>query len=107
MKGTLINKVREYLEAHPKASNSDVATALNTSDKVVKTYISRMANSGKIRVSREGDSRHIDVIEMPKDFKRAVYESMVEKYLEDFDTATFYGERVEIGKLILRILEKL
>nr|DAL69724.1 MAG TPA: hypothetical protein [Caudoviricetes sp.] len=40
-------------------------------------------------------------------FKRGVYEMMVDRYLEDFMAAELFQERVEIGKMVVRILEKL
>ncbi|MDO5027560.1 MAG: winged helix-turn-helix domain-containing protein [Tissierellia bacterium] len=107
MKDTLINRVFEFISENPKATNEEIAAALNTSSKVVSTYIRRLENKSRIFLIESKDGREIKTLEIPKDFKRSAYEMMVEKYLEDFESAEFYTERIEIGKLILRLLERL
>ena len=39
--------------------------------------------------------------------KQEVYEMMLEKYLEDFEQVETFMERVEIGKMIIRLLERI
>lgn len=107
MKETLISKVVDYLAENPTATNSEIATDLGASEGVIKTYIGRLNRQSKINTLEKDGKRFIQVLEVPKDFKREVYEMMVEKYLEDFENAEFYTERIEIGKLILRLMEKL
>lgn len=108
MRETLISKVIDYLAENPTATNAEIASDLGAGENVIKTYIGRLNRQSKITTGIGPDGkRHIRVLEVPKDFKREVYEMMVEKYLEDFDNAEFYTERIEIGKLILRLMEKL
>lgn len=107
MKESLINKLADYFAENPTATNTEAASDLDTSEGVIKTYIGRLKRRGKIIAQEKDGKRYISVIEVQKDFKREVYEMMVEKYLEDFESAEFYTERIEIGKLILRLMEKL
>lgn len=107
MKETLINKVLKYVSKNPAASSADIAEALGTSKKVVDIYLTRLEKQERLMISTLEGARNIEVLEAPKEFKRAVYEMMVEKYLEDFEAAELYVERLEIGKLILRLLERM
>lgn len=107
MKGTLISKVLEYVSEKPEASSAEIAEALGSNKKVVDIYLTRLEKQERILISYLGNVRRIKVLEAPKEFKRSVYEMMVEKYLEDFEASKLYVERLEIGKLILRLLERM
>lgn len=107
MKETLISKVLKYVSEKPEASSAEIAEALGSNKKVVDIYLARLEKQEKIRITYIEGQRSIVVLEVPKEFKRSVYEMMVEKYLDDFEAAELYVERLEIGKLILRLLERM
>lgn len=107
MRQTKISKLYEVLEADPTTSYEDLATAIDSSVKVVRVYIKRLEEQGKIKIDDSGNIECLVRTIANENYKRDIYEIMVESYLDDFEKAEFYSERVEIGKLILRLLEKL
>lgn len=108
---TMLNRLVEYVDTHPTATDIEIAGHLNTSKKQVQEYIRRLRNREVLKTVEVDGQRQILVLELPEvkpaEFKRGVYEMMVDRYLEDFKAAELFQERVEIGKMVVRILEKL
>lgn len=109
---TLLDRLVEYVDKNPEATDVEIAEALNTSKKCVQTYIRRLRNREIIKtVVDDKGQRQILVLEMPEltpvEYKKGIYEMMVNKYLEDFKSLDSFQDRIEIGKMIVRILEKL
>lgn len=106
------DKLLTYLTEHPDAANSELSAALETDDTCIRTMLHRAKNRGWIEVANDGDEgkRRIIVLREPKktyDYKKAILQDMCEAYYDDFMKAELYSERVEIGKMICRILEKI
>ena len=108
---TLIGRLIEYVDNNPFADNEEIASAINTDVKTVKVYLKRLTNRETVKITEEDGQRVIKVLELPEmkpvEFKRGVYEMMANKYLEDFKRADQFQDRIEIGKMIIRILEKM
>lgn len=104
---TKFNTVFELLQENPTMDRAELAEKAGVSRDTVDMYFKRFKDRGMIKVSNNGQITFFETTDQSKDFKRDVYEMMVDKYLEDFEKAEFYTERVEVGKLILRILEKM
>lgn len=110
---------RAYVLEHPTATNEELAEALKTGEDLVRSYISKQKTQGRIQVDRDQDGvRTITVdpswtkdaevlVNETKLRKQTIYERMLAAYMEDFEAAAGYQERTEIGKLILRLLEKI
>lgn len=40
-------------------------------------------------------------------YKKGIIETMIDKYMEDFEDCGTLNDRIEVGKIILKLLEKL
>lgn len=108
-------KMVDYLKDHPTATNAELSDVSGLAENSVRGMLKRLRDRGNLVETESPDPetgesvRHIEVMELTRgpSFKREVMEMMVSKYLEDFESAELYTERIEIGKLILRILEKI
>ena len=113
---TEINAVLEYLRDNPKAMNKEIADNLKIDYDNVKSYINRLKTGGYIEVQGQGITRTVTVLkEMPvrekptskNSYKKEIIETMIDKYMEDFKDSGTLNDRIEVGKVILRLLEKL
>lgn len=106
---TLINRLFEYIRDEPTATNKMIEEALGTSRGVVSTYLKRLEVDGFIRIKNECGARYIEILREKNgaDLKKEIYKQMLDVYLHDFEEATSFAERAEIGKLIIRLLEKI
>lgn len=108
---TLLDKLVEYVDNNPFADDDELANALNSTKKVVRIYLKRLENREVLKIDKADGKRVIKVLELPEikpqEFKRSVFEMMADRYLQDFKEAELFQDRVEIGKMIVRILEKL
>lgn len=107
MRNTKFRTVFELLRENPSSDRLDLAEKAGVSRDTVDVYFKRFKDRGMIEVADNGEIKFLTNTDQSRDFKRDIYETMVDKYLEDFEKAEFYTERVEVGKLILRILEKM
>lgn len=107
----LTDQILAYLRDHPTATNDEIAGAMKTGNADVRTTISRFKRRGWIEVAQgEDGKRTIVVVRNPDnvyDFKKSMLQEMCDTYFDDFLKAELYTERVEIGKMICRILDKL
>ena len=106
----MIQRLKDYLREHPFATDQEIEEGIGIDPDIRRVYMSRLNRQQKIYVDdTEDGKRRILVLEAPEgdNFKREALQMMVDRYLEDFEAAQLYTERVEIGKMILRILEKL
>lgn len=113
---TKCEEIRSILRTNPTASNDQIAEVIGCEVKFVRDMIARMVNRGDISMetveSQTGEKiRSIKVLIEPKtqrmDYKKKIMKEMCDVYVEDFFAAELFSERAEIGKLILRILERL
>lgn len=117
--GTLTARFWEYISEHPEADGQEIAAALDADYGIIRAYICKYRKAGSlVDVEENGVHRwEINPEKMARprerknppveDFKREMLRNMCEVYYEDFQAAELYTERVEIGKMICRILEKL
>lgn len=90
-----------------KLTNEEAAEVLDTTPKVVDTYRYRLRDKGMIEINKD---RSVTVLQKYKgdiSLKQAVYEEMVEKYMEDFRTQTTFTDRLAVGREIRLILERM
>ena len=106
-----IEKVLEFLRNNPTATNPEIAKAVRIDTDIVKAYISKLKARGNIEVQGQGITRTITVLkEMPvskHSYKKGIVETMIDKYMEDFEDCGTLNDRIEVGKIILKLLEKL
>lgn len=99
------------LAEHPDITNEELAEEMGISVQYAKTEISVLKKEGYIEVEKIDGNRMIHVLRgmpvMKVDFKKAIYEELLEGYMEDFRNAETRSDRKEVGTLILRIIEKI
>lgn len=105
--GTLV----EYIREHPAASNGKLAEVFGVPDVNIRTAICKLKKKGVLEDASDTEGRKLKVLKDPPkqsyDFKKSMLMDMCEAYYEDFMNAELFSERVEIGKMICRILEKI
>ena len=88
-------------------TNEEAAEVLDTNAKVIDTYRYRLRDKGMIEINKD---RSVTVLQKYKgdiSVKQAVYEEMVEKYMEDFRSQTTFTDRIAVGREIRLILERM
>lgn len=104
-------KVLECLRNNPTATNPEISLATGIDTDIVKVYIGRLKAKGCIEVERNGTDRTITVLkELPTSkhsYKKDVMTELLETYLVDIKESTSIPEKIELGKLIIKIIEKL
>lgn len=101
----------EFLRNNPEATNSQIVDHFGTSDSIARTVIYKLKRKGVLELDTSKSVRHFKVLAMEEengiDYKRRILRDMCDTYYDDFLSAELYSERVEIGKMICRILEKI
>lgn len=110
-RSTKVSGILEMLRENPKASNEEIGEYISASDSVVRTMLSRLKRKGLVEDIGANGIREFRVMQTQTeeryDYKKEMLTNMCDAYYEDFINAELYSERVEIGKMICRILEKL
>lgn len=110
MRGDMTAKLFKYIRENPHASNKDIAFNIGTTEGAVKAFIYRYRERGELNVNGYGEDRTVTIIENNDtsfDIKRDTYLMMLGKYSEFFENTENLAECVDIGKVILKVLEKL
>lgn len=104
---TLKEKMFEYYRENPKAGYKEIEENTGIPYGVAKTYKCRALQKGELKELEDGS---IEVIKAPpvekSSYKKEVITEMVDIYMEDFRSVS-PTERVDIGKRITMLLEKL
>ncbi len=104
-------KILEFLRDNPKATDQEIAEAVGILSNSVPIYIGRLKDKGWLEVQKDGKLRTILVAkELPISknvYKKEIIETMIAKYMEDFEDCGTLNDRIEVGKVILKLLEKL
>lgn len=105
------DRILNYLQDHPTATNGEIGTALDIDDSYVRRQISLFKNRGWLEVEGAGKDRHIRVTrkepENMTEFKREIYTEMLPTLMWDFEQATNIQDRNMVAKMIFRVLENL
>ena len=104
---TKLEEVLEYVRSNTFATNKEISDDLNISEGVVRTYLNRLKNKGYL----EKIGKEYKVLkEMPinkSSFKQEIIKEMLESYMDDFRELKVINEKVRIGELIIRLVDKL
>lgn len=110
---TKTDMILECLRQNPEMSNQELAEAVDMDVRCIRSTLTKLRQKNFIVQTGQGEKRHISVMvestagAVPADYKKEMLKSMCDCYYEDFLAAELYTERVEIGKMICRILEKI
>lgn len=103
---TLKEKLFEYLRENPKADYKDIQNNTEIPYGIARTYICRAQQKGELKKTENG----WEVIKEPpvekSSYKKEVITEMIDIFMQDFREAS-PTERVDIGKRITMLLEKL
>ena len=104
---TKIEEVLEYLRRNTYATNKEIAEDLKMGEGVVKTYLNRLKNKGYL----EKIGKEYKVLkEMPvnkSSYKQEIIKEMLEVYMDDFGEIKVINEKIRVGELIIRLVDKL
>ena len=102
-----IEEVLEYVRSNTFATNKEISDDLNMSEGVVKTYLNRLKNKGYLE---KIVTEYKVLKEMPANkssYKQEIIKEMLESYMDDFRELKAINEKVRIGELIIRLVDKL
>ena len=102
-----IEEVLEYIRNNTHATNKEISEDLNISEGVVRTYLNRLKNKGYL----EKIGMEYKVLkEMPvnkSNYKQEIIKEMLEVYMDDFREIKVINEKIRVGELIIRLVDKL
>jgi hypothetical protein len=104
-------KVIDYLREHPQAKDTEIAEIVGLTVQHVKTIISRAKSAGCITVTHPEGARSVQVNEAESitknDYKREIFEEMIDQYMVDFREVTMYQDRINIGQIVYKLVKEL
>ena len=108
---TKMDQMLDHLDAHPEATDGELSDLLQMDRRNIRTYLQRAKQQGRMTERFNGETRSITVHSPDQpaasNFKRDMYEHMLEMFIVDFDNAATFDDRLAIGTVLLRIVEKL
>ena len=96
---TKIEEVLEYVRSNTHATNKEIS--------VVRVYINRLKDKGYIE---KVGSEYKVLKEMPVNkscYKQEIIKEMLEVYMDDFREIKVINEKIRVGELIIRLVDKL
>lgn len=97
----------EYVRDNPNASYDEITNAVGVSYDVAKEYVARLKRRGYL----EKKGRTYTVLKEPpaskSPYKQDIIKEMIESYMDDFRSNKAIGEKIRLGELIIRLVEKL
>lgn len=109
-------KMKQLIMENPKIDNAELAAKLGITKGYVTKEIAEMKKSGTFSKSYKDGERYITVNEPLKPTKKSkstegvykldIYYRIIDALIIDFEDAETATERVEIGQLLFRLLNK-
>lgn len=107
-------EVFKYIKENPTATNGEILENIEIGNQCLRNYLSRLKKKGYI--SKAGGTYSI-LEEFPEDireyirvskseFKTDIVLEMIDSYLDDFRESQNLTEKVRLGELIIRLLDK-
>lgn len=97
----------EYVRENPKASYEEITRDVGLSYNVAKTYVDRLKKKGYLeKVGLE----YKVLKDMPvnkSSYKSEIIREMVESYMDDFRENKTINEKIRLGELIIRLVDKM
>lgn len=91
-------------------SNQDIMDRTGLKDNIVRTNIHRLKKAGLIDSLDENGSRKFVILSSfrtNQSQKKALYEEMIDVYMEDFINASTFEDRLKVGREVRLLIEKL
>lgn len=104
---TKIEEVLEYVRSNTFATNKEISEDLKINDGVVRVYLNRLKDKGYLE---KIGAEYKVLKEMPvskSNYKQEIIKEMLESYMDDFRELKVINEKVRIGELIIRLVDKL
>lgn len=108
---TKINYLIDIIKQNPTATNQEITDISKgrITPNIASIYIKRLTERGKVTVEDADGKRVLTVHgEATEDVteKQLIYQSMIDRFLVDFDEAGSYRERLDIARVILKLLQR-
>lgn len=104
---TKLEEVLEYVRSNTYATNKEISEDLNISEGVVRTYLNRLRNKGYLEKSGAEYKVLKDLPINKSSYKQEVIKEMLEVYMDDFREIKVINEKIRVGELIIRLVDKL
>ena len=91
-------------------SNQDIMDRTGLNENLVRTNIHRLKKAGLIDSLDENESRKFVILRnfsTNQSQKKALYEEMIDVYMEDFINASTFEDRLKVGREVRLLIEKL
>lgn len=91
-------------------SNQDIMDRTGLNEDVVKTNVYRLKKAGLIDSLDEDGSRKFVILNnfrTNQSQKKALYEEMIDVYMDDFIHASTFEDRLKVGREVRLLIEKL
>lgn len=109
MKNSKMEQLYNLYVDNPHVRISEAAEALDVSESAIRTMKYRMGQRGFIMSGEDGEVIAVkpwrENLEKPLTLKAAIYQEMVQVYMEDFRVAETFKDRLEVGQEIRLILK--
>ena len=104
---TKLEEVLEYVRSNASATNKEISDDLNINDGVVRTYLNRLKNKGYLEKIGTEYKVLKDLPVNKSSYKQEIIKEMLEVYMDDFREIKVINEKIRVGELIIRLVDKL
>lgn len=105
---TCTEKVLEYLRSNPYATYQEMENELKIKNATLRRSVCKAKQRGELLKDKDGKyTVLVEGVIAKVEYKREIITEILETYLEDFRETQKIKERMELGKIIVKLLEKL
>lgn len=95
---------------NPSITNKEIEKLTGFNENLVKVSVYRLKKSGMIDCKYENGKREFIILDSflnNQNEKKALYEDMIDIYMNDFINASTFEDRLKVGREIRLLIEKL
>lgn len=107
---TQLEKLYNLYADNPALTNQEAADMLHVSVGAAKVFKTRLKKRGLVDTDDNGNVTIIapyDSVPQTPEFKQSIYEEMILTYLDDFRQQLSFSARVNVGREIRLLLERM
>ena len=108
---TQLEKLYNLYSENGELKNNEIADMMHLSEGAVKVFKNRLKRRGMIDTDENG---HVNIIapytagsKPSSEFKQAVYEEMINAYMDDFRSQSTFRDRLAVGREVRLLLERI
>ena len=94
---------------NPYITNKEIEKLTGFNENLVKVTVHRLKKIGMIDSKNENGKREFIILDsfLNQNEKKALYEDMIDIYMNDFVSASTFEDRLKVGREIRLLIEKL